>query len=160
MTEKSKFDIGKIAEENKPSINCSVTVMPVYDGEDDIYFGFIRRAPTDTFPNMLVAPGGKVEKSDGQLIDGVMYYAVEHAAARELREETGIDVGADSFFYACSLVLQNGRTVISLWTWVNTTERLASKNYNVSWLTKEEIENRNDFAPGMKQEALVLFEKL
>jgi len=135
-------------------INCSVTVMPVDMSGDDLKIGFIRRDQTDTLPGRLVAPGGKVEPTDGEMIEGVPYFSVEHAAVRELKEETGMQVDRSSLFYFCSLTLPNGRVVISMWLEVN----LAP--HTLTWLTKKEIEERDDFAPGMKEEALMLMDTI
>lgn len=133
--------------------NCSVTVMPVYSG----YIGFIRRDPGDTFGGMLVAPGGKVEVTDGQLVDNVPYHSVEAAAIREMWEETGITISRDQLEYFCSLTLpSNGRVVISLYCDV-TKEQLDRSNKLLVLLDREAVKARNDFAPGMKEEALMLF---
>lgn len=134
------------------SINCSVTVMPVYEGK----IGFIKRSKGDSYPELLVAPGGKVEETDGELIDGVMYYSVEHAGMRELAEETGIVLEAASeLLFFCTLTLPNGRVVISYWAELETEPK---DNGTVVWIAPYEIEAMNDalFAPGMKQEALKL----
>ena len=132
--------------------NCSVTVMVVHNS----MIGFIRREPTESFPNMLVAPGGKVEMSDGQLLDGVPYFSVEAAAVRELKEETGIDISVDDLTYFCSLTLPNGRVVISMFT------ELAHlpNTGKLIWMGRAGLEaNKDEFAPGMQEEALFLFDR-
>ena len=129
--------------------NCSVTVIPIYDEEAALEAGFLRRPADNTFPNMLVAPGGKVEMTDGQLIEGVMYDSAEYAAVRELEEEASIAVSKDELFYFCSLTLPNGRVVISLWVSV------AEKSPKLEWYNAQQIDMREDFTPGMKQEALL-----
>ena len=63
-------------------INCSVTVMPVCRGK----VGFIRRRKDDTFPELLVAPGGKIKLTDGTMLEGVRYWSVEDAVTRELKK--------------------------------------------------------------------------
>jgi 8-oxo-dGTP pyrophosphatase MutT (NUDIX family) len=135
-------------------INCSVTVMPVYEDEQGVEVGFIRRVKEDTFGGLLVAPGGKVEPTDGVDVHGVMYWSVEHAARRELLEETGISCELFDPFYFCSLTLPNGRVVISLYLWVK------EKPEKLEWYSREEIMSRQDFAPGMKEEAAMLIDKL
>lgn len=132
-------------------INCSVTVMPVCEPTGEI--GFVRRDKQDTLGGLLVAPGGRVELTDGQNMDGVMYWSIELAAKRELLEEAGIDCHPDDLMYFCSLTLPNGRVVISLYL------MLEEKAGKLEWFTKEQIEARVDFAPGMKQEALLLLDK-
>ena len=134
--------------------NCSVTVIPVYDKETELEAGFLRRPADNTFPNMLVAPGGKVEMTDGQPVEGVMYYSVEYAAVRELEEEASITVSMSELFYFCSLALPNGRVVISLWVLV------AEKSPKLEWYNAQQINMREDFAPGMKQEALLALESI
>lgn len=135
-------------------INCSVTVMPIQEADNQLKIGFIRRGAGDTFANLLVAPGGKVESTDGNLMDGVKYDCVEECAIREMQEETGIDLQDNDMFYFCSLVLPNGRVVISMKAYIDN-EQISDK---LIWLTREEIAARTDFAPGMQQEALLLFE--
>ena len=136
-------------------INCAVTVMPVCEDDANIEIGFLRRSITDdSYAGKLVAPGGKVEETDGELIDGIPYYSVEHAAARELMEEAGLVVDPHTFFYFCSLTLPDGRVVISLYYPVE------DKTPTLEWLDKQRIEECGDFAPGMKQEALLLLESI
>ena len=69
---------------DEKEIRCSVTVMPVVASGGKYRIGFIRRSKNDTFPEMLVAPGGKIEKKDGKSIHGVKYFSIEECAAREL----------------------------------------------------------------------------
>lgn len=139
-------------------INCSVTVMPiVYDGErEELVVGFLRRPVDDeSFGGMLVAPGGKVEESDGEPIDEVPYYSVEEAAVRELKEEAGIDIQREGLEYFCSLtLLSNGRMVLSFFCW------LQECTSSLEWLSEEEIKQCPDFAPGMREEALLLIAKV
>jgi ADP-ribose pyrophosphatase YjhB (NUDIX family) len=127
----------------------SVTVMPILNGR----IGFVRRTSEQTFPNMLVAPGGKMERTDGELLDGCMYNAAEATAKRELKEETGIDIKTDDLFYFCSLTFGD-ILVMSFSTDVE------SEGKDVIWLSPDDIGERSDFAPGMKQEALLLCERI
>lgn len=158
---------------SEQTINCAVTVMLVCNsGEDSTVLGFIRRSDDDeSFPGKLVAPGGRVELTDGELIDEVPYYSVEQAAVREVKEETGIEIEVKDLFFFCSLTLPKlNRVVISMYYFF-------SDEYNVSgnlhdftkappgglvWFTKEQIEQTdpNEFAPGMKTEALLLLASL
>lgn len=136
-------------------LNCSVTVMPIRE-EEYVEVGFIRRGPDDTFAGMLVAPGGKVQDTDGELTDGVMYYSVEYAAIREFEEEVGVRLQKEKLFYFCSLSLPNGRVVISMYTELDTCQQ----SDKLLYLSPMEIAKHEDFAPGMKQEALALLESL
>lgn len=132
------------------AINCSVTVMLVSDGK----IGFIRRQKEDTYGGMLVAPGGKVEESDGEDIEGVNYFSIENCAIREVLEEVGIKLSRKDLNYFCSLTLPNGRIVMSLYA------VLHKQVDGIVFLSKKEISERDDFAPGMKSEAFLLAEKL
>ena len=134
-------------------INCSVTIMPIYNGK----IGFIRRDKHDTFGDKLVAPGGKVELTDGILLDNTPYFSVERAAMRELEEETGIQICPTELMYFCSLIIPKiERVVISFYCFVNETPN------NLTFLSYNEIEKMkySEFAPGMKEEALMLFDTL
>jgi 8-oxo-dGTP pyrophosphatase MutT (NUDIX family) len=136
-------------------INCSVTVMPIYLTK----IGFIKRSKGDTYPELLVAPGGKIEKTDGKLLDNVPYFSAEMAAIREIKEEIEIDITINQLIYFCSLTLPNDRIVISFYADLNVLN-FDSSNSNLIFLTKEQIVNRLDFAPGMKEEALLLMKRL
>ena len=132
-------------------INSSVTIMMVNKN----HIGFIRREKGDTFSNLLVAPGGRVEEFDGDVIDGVRYNSIECAGIREVKEETDIPLNIKDLHYFCSLTLPNGRVVISLYVFMDKKDQK-----KITFLNKDEINSRNDFAPGMKQEALELLEFL
>lgn len=149
-----ELKIRKVKMDNK--ISCSVTVMLIREGEDisGLRVGFIRRGPLDTFANLLVAPGGKVEPTDGEIKDGVMYDCVEKCAEREVFEETGINLQDNDLYYFCSLTLANGRVVISMKAFIDE----GQNSDKLIWLTRKEVEALDDFAPGMKQEALALFD--
>ncbi|MGA3020496.1 MAG: hypothetical protein ABSD68_00925 [Candidatus Micrarchaeales archaeon] len=141
---------------NGEEIRCSVTVMPVTFMNGVYKIGFIRRSQKDTYANMLVAAGGKLEKKDGILIEGVKYFSIESCATRELFEECSMRVLKSKLRYFCSLTLPNGRVVISLYCLLGTKQDSKS----IIYLSKNEIIKRRDFAPGMKQEALLLLKKL
>lgn len=136
-------------------INCSVTVMPIYKGK----IGFIKREKGDSYSEQLVAPGGKLEETDGKLISGVPYWSVEYAAIREMAEETGLSIQLEQLKYFCSLTLPNGRVVISLYAEL-TDEQGMSLRSGLMFYTPDEIWKRKDFAPGMKEEAGLLAHKL
>lgn len=140
--------------EQKKEINCSVTVMPILAGK----IGFIRRKKGDSYAELLTAPGGKVEPTDGVLIEGVPYWPVEDAAIRELKEETGIKIVRNQLKYFCSLTLPNGKVVISMYTILraNKTESM----HDIVFLSPYEIEHCIDFAPGMRTEAKILIDSL
>jgi ADP-ribose pyrophosphatase YjhB (NUDIX family) len=137
-------------------IRCSVTVMPVVMSGGKFRIGFIRRSKRDSFPGMLVAPGGKVEIKDGKSIHGVMYFSVEDCAVRELLEECRMKIPKDELRYFCGLTLPNGRVVISFYCIFDR----EPKSRNLIYLTEVETRKRKDFAPGMESEALLLFKKL
>lgn len=126
--------------------------MPVYNDK----IGFIRREQGDTFGGLLVAPGGKVEHVDNEIIDNTPYFITEYCAVRELKEETNIEVDIKDLKYLCSLRLpHNNRVVISYYVYIATIPETKLEFYN-----EEEIKTRGDFAPGMKEEALLLLKKI
>jgi 8-oxo-dGTP pyrophosphatase MutT (NUDIX family) len=137
-------------------IRCSVTVMPVKFVNGAYKIGFIRRSKRDTYAKMLVAAGGKLERKDGILIEGVKYFSIESCAVRELFEECRLRIPKRKLKYFCSLTLPNGRAVISLYCILGAKQHSKSTIY----LSEKEIKKRRDFAPGMKQEALLLIKKL
>jgi len=135
--------------------NCSVTIMPIMGKR----IGFLRRDLDNSYADLLIAPGGTIETQDGELIDGVLYHSVELGAIREMWEKTGIKISKDKLNYFCSLTTSNDRVVISLFCEVNSTQIARSYGY-LEFLTKDEIMSRDDFAPGMKEEALILLQHL
>lgn len=139
-------------EEN---LKCSVTVMLMCDER----IGFLRRDKDDSFGGLLTAPGGGLIASNGDLMDGVMYYSVESAAIREVWEKTGIRITRDSLRFFCSLTLPGGAVVISLYCDVSQTQVARSYGY-LEFYNWVQIMSRDDFAPGMKQESLLLLEYL
>ncbi len=136
-------------------MKCSATVMPVLGKK----IGFLRRDADDTYPGLLIAPGGSLETPDGELIDGVRYYSVEQAAVREMWEKAGIRVHPDRLVYFCSMTLPSLRVTISWYCKVSHTQVARSLGY-LEFYDREEILNRSDFAPGMKYEALKLLEEI
>jgi len=135
-----------------PLINCSVTVMPILENR----VGFIKRRKDDSYAELYLAPGGKVEESDGKLIEGVMYYSVEQAAIRELREETGLELKREDLDFFCSLTLPNGRVVISFYAFCKD-----HGDGRLTFMDRDYITRLQDqFAPGMAQEALMLLQYL
>jgi 8-oxo-dGTP pyrophosphatase MutT (NUDIX family) len=132
-------------------IRCSVTVMPI---SKDGKIGFIRRDKNDSLGGLLVAAGGKVERTDGTLIDGIPYFSVEAAAVREFFEETGLTINLKDLHYFASLTLPDGKIVVSMY--VNIGDMHSDK---LIFLTRDDINaNPNDFVAGMRQEALMLYD--
>lgn len=141
---------------------CAVTIMPVSLWTGVPKIGFIRREPGDTFGGLLVAPGGKISAEDTQwdVVDGVPYYVVEQAAIRELSEETGLLVSRHDLKFFCSLLMpSNRRLVVSFYCFIVGTLALGT---DVVWLGRDEIEGLrdDDFAPGMRWEALELLRRI
>lgn len=134
---------------------CSVTVMPICGGR----IGFIRRGSKDSYANQLLAPGGKVEVGDGELMDGAPYWSVEEAAVREMKEETGIDITRGQLKYFCSLTLPDGRVVISMYCELSNNIVGGSPLLLLSHQDVKRCKSE-DFAPGMREEALLLFQLL
>lgn len=152
------------------TINVSVTVLPVLmlnpgPNQTDTLVGFLRRGLDESFPDKLVAPGGKVEPEDGDpIIDGVPYSVLEATAKRELLEETGLELDAHrwrtgSLRYLTSLRLPKyNRIVVCFYARVYKGQE--GYNGKLEFYTLEEIRKRHDFAPGTKAEAFMLFDAL
>lgn len=136
-------------------LNCSVTVMPILGNK----IGFLRRDIDDSHASLLLAPGGSMETPDGEDIEGVKYYSTEATAVREMWEKTGIRISRDKLKYFCSMTLPTLRVTISFYCEISNTQIGRSLGY-LEFYNKEEITKRNDFGPGMKQEALKLLEFL
>lgn len=136
-------------------LNCSVTVLPIIGKR----IGFLRRDPNDSHADLLLAPGGSMETPDGVLIEGLRYHSVEETAVREMWEKTGIRIKRDNLKYFCSMTLPTDRVTLSFYCTVTLTQIARSLGF-LEFFTKEEIMERDDFAPGMKQEALMLIERL
>lgn len=135
--------------------NCTVTVMMVWMK----CVGFIRRAASDSYPEMLVAPGGKVEITDGTNVCGVPFWPIEHAAMREIKEETGVVLKMEQLSYFTSLILPSGRIIISMCASISDSQRIRARD--VIFLSKDEITERHaEFAPGMLAESLALLEEM
>ncbi len=146
------------------TINVSVTVLPVLmlnpgPNQTDTLVGFLRRGLDESFPDKLVAPGGKVEKEDGDpIIDGVPYSVLEATAKRELLEETGLKLDGGLHYLTSLRLPKYNRIVVSFYARVYK----GQEGYNgaLEFYTLEEIRKRRDFAPGMKAEAFMLFDAL
>ena len=136
-------------------LKCSVTVMPVLGKR----IGLLRRDLDDSHAGLLLAPGGSLETPDGELIEGVRYYSVEYAAVREMWEKVGIRIPLSGLKYFCSMSLPTLRVIFSFYCRVNLTQVARSLGY-LEFFDYAEILTREDFAPGMKQEALKLLELL
>jgi len=148
----------KVKGYTKPKLNFSSTITPVK--VDPARVGVIRRGPGEKWmPNKLCVPGGKTEEVDRIVIEGMPYYVGELGAVRELEEETGIKVSRHSLKFFCTLLIPDyNRPVISFYSIV----REDTKSSEVLWLTNNEILLTPDkeFAPGMKNELLLLLEHL
>jgi len=136
-------------------IKSSATVMPVHQNR----IGFLRRDMDDSYPGVLLAPGGSLETVDGEDVEGVRYHSAEAAACRELREKCGIQVNPSGLRYLCSMTLPIRRLVISFYCNISYTQIARSLGY-LEFYGVGEVFERDDFAPGMKEEALRLFELL
>lgn len=136
-------------------LRCSVTVMPILGKK----VGFLRRDVDDSYAGQLLAPGGSLETPDGIMVDGVKYHSVEAAAAREMWEKTGIRVPREALKYFCSMSLPTDRVTISLYCRVSYSQ--VARGYGfLEFYDRSGIARRDDFAPGMKQEALQLIRLL
>ena len=142
-------------------INCSATVIPILVG-DGGRLVFVRRGPEDTFAGLLVAPGGKVEETDGVEVEGTRYYTAEFAAVRWLFETTGLVFKWNEVHYFCTRTLAKGHTVVSYYTFVNVIDILKAEGFQnrVVILQPKEVMARTDFAPCVKLETAELMRKL
>ncbi|MGF1598802.1 MAG: NUDIX domain-containing protein [Acidimicrobiales bacterium] len=72
----------------------AATVLLLRDGDDGLEVLMLRRNSTIAFGGMWVFPGGRVD--DHELVAGDPLAAARVAAVREVEEETGLTVAADS----------------------------------------------------------------
>ncbi|WP_232702656.1 NUDIX domain-containing protein [Halobacterium wangiae] len=77
---------------------------------DDEYLVVERSAEEDHAAGTLAFPGGKVEQTEG-------FDAVENTARREVREETGVEVGAVEYVSSNAFVADEGTQCLNVVTW-------------------------------------------
>ena len=76
---------------------------------DDEYLVIERSAEEDHAAGTVAFPGGKVEQSQG-------FDAIENTARREVREETGVEVGAVEYVSSNTFVADEGTQCLNLVT--------------------------------------------
>jgi len=78
----------------------NVDAAVVRDGE---YLVIERSAEEEHAAGTVAFPGGKVEQTEG-------FDAIENTARREVREETGVEVGAVEYVSSNAFVADEGRS--------------------------------------------------
>jgi len=126
----------------------------------------LQRNADDTFPNKWTVPGGKVNENDGDFTnDGEFcYHLAECSAIRELKEETGIEVGLNDLQFLCSLYIKAiNRFLISFYVVLDidsgSMNISLSDNQAYAWISRDEIKSY-DFIPDIGGEIRAVYEKV
>lgn len=132
-----------------------LTVTGIVARKEDggpVRFLIAKRAATEkAFPNKWTVPGGKLVRSEYEKLpyqtDFPQWYRlVEWVLRKEIKEEVGVEIEAESPHYLTDLafIRPDGYPVVTLsyWAWYKSGEAKPGKDLTeVAWVTAEEARN-------------------
>lgn len=99
-------------------------------------------------PGKWTIPGGKIEKTEGDVFN-----IVEKTCAREVEEETGVEIKEDAYLITNNTFIRsNGQHVIALIClchWAAGEAQALEDTIGVKWISEDEIDSL-EFAPNVK----------
>jgi len=131
--------------QNKDLHRISSTAIIHKDGK---YLLVQRNFNKKAFPGKWTVPGGGLEVDDYINLPasgaGQWYNAIELSLRREIKEETGLEVGKLNYLVDIAFIRPDGIPVVilSYWTDYKSGEvKLDEDNVEYAWVTAEEAEN-------------------
>ena len=102
------------------------------------------------FPGQWTVPGGGLEVEDyinlPKTTSSHWYFALENSLRREIKEETGLEVGKLNYLCDLTYIRSDGIPTIILsfyCNWKSGQVKLDQDNINYAWVTIKEAENYN-----------------
>lgn len=133
---------------------CSTAIIH----KDGRYLIVKRSSGKTVFAGRWYVPGGGLEKEDyintPKTTPDAWYYAVENSLKREIKEETGLEVGKLNFLLDCVFIRPDGIPVVVLSYWCEYKSgevKLNEENDDYKWVTFEEAKNY-DLIEGILEE--------
>lgn len=110
------------------------------------------------FPGKWTVPGGGLEVDDyinlPKTTSDHWYFAIENSLRREIKEETGLDVGELKYLCSITFVRPDGipAVILSFYSnWKSGEVKLNEENIDYKWVTLEEAKNY-DLVEGLLEE--------
>jgi len=117
-------------------------------GEAGKYLILRRSLQKKAFPGKWTVPGGGLETDDYINLPasgaGQWYHAVEVSLRREIKEETGLEVGALNYLLDIAFIRPDGVPVVILSYWTNYKAgevKLDEDSIDYAWVSYEEAKN-------------------
>jgi len=134
--------------------------------KDGKYLIVKRSSDKTVFAGRWYVPGGGLEKKDyiasPKTTPDAWYFAVENSLKREIKEETGLEVGKLNFLLDCVFIRPDGIPVVVLSYWCDYKSgevKLNGENDDYKWVDFEEAKNY-DLIEGILEEIKMVDEKL
>jgi len=115
-----------------------------------------------TFPEKWTVPGGKIEVSDyinlPKTTSKHWYFAIDKALRREVKEETGLEVGELKYLCDMTFIHSDGvpGIILSFYTdWKKGQVKLDEDNINFAWVNYDEAKNY-DLVEGLIEEIKIV----
>lgn len=111
-----------------------------------------------SFPGKWTVPGGKIEANDyismPKTTSNHWYFAIDKALRREIKEETGLEIGDLKYLCDMTFIHPDGipGIILSFYAnWESGDVKLDEDNINFAWVTAEEAKNY-DLVEGLIEE--------
>lgn len=126
--------------------------------KDGRYLIVKRNPDRKVFPDRWCVPGGGLETEDyintPKTTPDAWYFAVENSLKREIKEETGLEVGKLNYLLDLVFIRPDGIPVVNLsyyCDWKSGEIKLNEENVDYKWVTFEEAKNY-DLIEGILEE--------
>jgi len=126
--------------------------------KDGRYLIVKRNPDRKVFPDRWCVPGGGLEKTDyintPKTTPDAWYFAVENSLKREIKEETGLEVGKLNYLLNLVFIRPDSIPVVTLsyyCDWKSGDVKLNEENVDCKWVSFEEAKNY-DLIEGILEE--------